>query len=235
MEQPRQRATRPNFHTRTGLPAGSRRLTRHVGRAQNGGGAGMRASGEPSRPNRGVARLPLAVGGRPSRRGCGRRSSTTSGSAPRTAPRPAAAPGPARAARQRQLVPAEAEVGRAGRARPTWPSTATAPSRTTRRARRPARSGQVAGPGPQRQRRAHARRCRARAGDAAPASSPTSTVAVASSSSTRGQLGVVLERGRAVAGRLGLGHPELHAVEVAAVAAGGLLGVGHAVARRSSG
>ena len=44
------------------------------------------------------------------------------------------------------------------------------------------------------------------------------------------QLGVVLERRRAVSGRRRLGDPELDAVHVAAVAAGSLLGVGHAAA-----
>ena len=44
-----------------------------------------------------------------------------------------------------------------------------------------------------------------------------------------GQLGVVLEGGRAVPGPLGLGHPQLGPVHLAAVVAGGLLGVGHAV------
>ena len=43
---------------------------------------------------------------------------------------------------------------------------------------------------------------------------------------------MVLEAGRAVAGALGLGDPQLHAVQLAAVAAGGLLGVGDAVPGR---
>ena len=58
---------------------------------------------------------------------------------------------------------------------------------------------------------------------------PTSTVASPWSSSTPRQLGVVLEGRLAVAGGLGLGHPELDAVELAPVAVGGLLGVGDAV------
>ena len=46
----------------------------------------------------------------------------------------------------------------------------------------------------------------------------------------RGQIGVVLEVGLAVAARVGLGDPELDAVQRPGVRAGGLLGVRHAVA-----
>ena len=44
-----------------------------------------------------------------------------------------------------------------------------------------------------------------------------------------GKLGVVLEGGGAVPGPFGLGDPQLHAVQLPAVVAGGLLGVGDAV------
>ena len=48
-----------------------------------------------------------------------------------------------------------------------------------------------------------------------------------------GQLGVVLEGGPTVPGGLGLGHPELDALEFALEAPGVLLGVGHAATRPS--
>ena len=102
---------------------------------------------------------------------------------------------------------------------------------------RPGRPGRARRPAPAARRPSPA--CRAastptsavsrRAGDAAPAKLPTRTVADGVVQLDPRQLGVVRERGRAVAGRLRLGHPQLHAVELAAVAAGRLLGVGDAV------
>ena len=71
-------------------------------------------------------------------------------------------------------------------------------------------------------------RCRAGRGCAAPPKSPTNTVATPPSRSPRGSSPWCSNAAVAVAGGLGLRHPELDALERAAVVAGRLLGVGDA-------
>ena len=68
-----------------------------------------------------------------------------------------------------------------------------------------------------------------RAGERAPANSPTRTVALAASQVHHGELGVVGEGRGIMAGGLGLGDPELHAVhECIRRRAAGIFGVGDA-------
>ena len=68
-----------------------------------------------------------------------------------------------------------------------------------------------------------------RAGESTSPNPPITTVTTAWSSSTLWEVGVMFERGRLVSGVVGLGDPELDAVQLAEVA-GAFFGVGHAVA-----
>ena len=111
------------------------------------------------------------------------------------------------------------------------PSIVTAPASTTSACSQSGRSGRVDRPG-RRASSAPTSAVSCRAAEVVPPSSPTSTVAVPDSSSNLRELGVVLEAGLAVPGGLGLRDPQLDAVQVAAVAPGPLLAVGHPVTGR---
>ena len=71
-----------------------------------------------------------------------------------------------------------------------------------------------------------------RAGDSWPAERADEDGAPQAAELHEGQLGVMLEGGPAVPGGLGLGHPELDALEFALKTAGVLLRVGHATTGR---